>query len=47
MVIGDGVDGGESVGDGCVPVGVTEGVRLGSVITVGVGAGVVIPQAAN
>ena len=41
--MGDGVT--EGVGNGSVLVGITEGVRLGSVVAVAVGAGVVIPQA--
>jgi hypothetical protein len=45
VAVGEGVN--EGVGSGSVLVGITEGVRLGSVITVVVGAGAVIPQDAN
>jgi len=44
VAVGGGVNNG--VG-GSVLVGITEGVRLDSVVTVAVGAGVVIPQDAN
>ena len=44
VAVGGGVN--DGVG-GSVLVGITEGVRLDSVVTVAVGAGVVIPQAAN
>jgi len=43
VAVTDGVT--EGVGNGSVLVDITEGVKLGSVVAVAVGAGVVIPQA--
>jgi hypothetical protein len=45
VAVGDGIT--EAVGGGSVLVGITKGVRLGSIVTAAVGTGVATPQAAN